>query len=556
MTQALEISGLRVEYPRDDGVFAAVDDLSLAIGAGEIHALVGESGAGKSTVGNCIMGLLDPPGRIAAGSIRVAGRALDTATGRVEGLRPGRDIGAIFQDPMTALNPLFTIGQQLCEGMRHHLKLGRAEARAKALELMRAVQIPDPEARLDQYPHQLSGGQRQRVVIASALSCDPDLLVADEPTTALDVSVQATILDLLRDLAQRRRLGVLLITHNMGVVAQISDKVTIMRHGRTVEHGASRDVLGNPTAEYARALIGAVPRLDRKLHRFPVIESQDEAETAAQARLAGRVQRPAGAGADLLSVENVGITYGGGLLGAPAFKAVTGASFAVKRGEIFGIVGESGSGKSSLASAIAGLLPIDEGRMLFKGAPLRMRRRQSERRAIQMIFQDPYSSLNPRMRTGAAVKEPLDFFGGDGLTPETLFQAVGLPAEAAGRYPHAFSGGQRQRISIARALAGQPDLLICDEPTSALDVSVQARVLNLLKDLRDRTGLTMLFISHDLSVVRQMCDRVAVMKSGRIVELEDAETLFTQPRDPYTRDLLSLIPTLDGLAPAPQPAGA
>ncbi|MGR3805203.1 dipeptide ABC transporter ATP-binding protein [Marinibacterium profundimaris] len=558
MTAALEIDGLRVEYPRgEDGTFAAVDDLSLVIGAGEIHALVGESGAGKSTVGNCIMGLLDPPGRITAGSIRVASRSLDIATGQVEGLRPGRDIGAIFQDPMTALNPLFTIGRQLCEGMRHHLKIGRSEARAKALELMRAVEIPDPETRFDQYPHQLSGGQRQRVVIASALSCDPGLLVADEPTTALDVSVQATILDLLRDLASRRKLGVLLITHNMGVVAQISDKVTIMRHGRIVEHGASRQVLGEPRADYARALIGAVPRLDRKLHRFPVTETQNTAETAAQARLAGRVRGATDEGTDLLSLDNVGITYGGGFFGAPGFKAVTGASFTVKRGEIFGIVGESGSGKSSLASAIAGLLPIDEGQMRFCGQPLKMRRGQSVRQAIQMIFQDPYSSLNPRLRTGAAIREPLDFFGaGDGLTPETLFEAVGLPQEAAGRFPHAFSGGQRQRVSIARALAGQPDLLICDEPTSALDVSVQARVLNLLKDLRDRTGLTMLFISHDLSVVRQMCDRVAVMKSGRIVELEEAETLFTRPRDPYTRDLLSLIPTLDGLAPAPQLAGA
>ncbi|MDF0595203.1 dipeptide ABC transporter ATP-binding protein [Psychromarinibacter halotolerans] len=558
MTEALQIEGLRVEYPRgDDTVMAAVDGLSLSIGPGEIHALVGESGAGKSTVGNCIMGLLDPPGRIASGSIRIAGRALNTATGRVDGLRPGRDIGAIFQDPMTALNPLFTIGQQLSEGMRHHLKIGKAEARAKALELLRSVEIPEPEKRLDQYPHQLSGGQRQRVVIASALSCDPDLLVADEPTTALDVSVQATILDLLRDLASRRKLGVLLITHNMGVVAQIADHVTIMRHGQTVESGPSRQVLGRPSADYAKALIGAVPRLDRKLHRFPVIEAQHEGEAAAQEQIAARVKRTVPEGTELLSVENVGITYGGGFLGGPGFKAVEGASFAVKRGEIFGIVGESGSGKSTLATAIAGLLPVSEGRMRFRGEPLRVRRPIPVRRAIQMIFQDPYSSLNPRMRTGAAIHEPLDFYDtGDGTTPETLVEAVGLPRDAAARYPHAFSGGQRQRISIARALAGQPDLLICDEPTSALDVSVQARVLNLLKDLRDRTGLTMLFISHDLSVVRQMCDRIAVMKSGRIVELEDAETLFTRPRDPYTRDLLSLIPTLDGLAAAPQPAGA
>jgi peptide/nickel transport system ATP-binding protein len=549
---ALALDALRVTY----GTFAAVDGLTLTIAPGEIHALVGESGAGKSTVGNCVMGLLDLPGRIASGSIHIAGRRLDTETGRAEGLRPGRDIGAIFQDPMTALNPLFTVGAQLAETMVHHLKITRAEARDKALDLLRAVELPDPERRLDQYPHQLSGGQRQRVVIAAALSCDPDLLVADEPTTALDVSVQATILDLLRDLATRRRLGILLITHNMGVVAQIADRVTIMRHGQTVEQGTSAQVLGAPRAAYARALIGAVPRLDRKLHRFPVLDKQSDAEARAQARLAA----PRGGTASntaLLELDDVGITYGGGIFGGKGFRAVEGATLSVRPGEIFGIVGESGSGKSTLASAIAGLMPLSHGAMRFDGAPLTLRRSKDTRRAIQMIFQDPFSSLNPRMRTGAALQEPLDVFSPDAnLTPALLAEAVGLPADTADRFPHAFSGGQRQRISIARALAGQPRLLICDEPTSALDVSVQARVLNLLKDLRDRTGLTLLFISHDLSVVRQMCDRVAVMKQGRIVELAQAETLFTDPQHAYTRELLSLIPTLDALAPAPLAKGA
>lgn len=557
MTRALQIENLRVEYPSTDTQsFTAVDDLSLSIGPGEIHALVGESGAGKSTVGNCVMGLLDPPGRIARGTIQIAGRSLDTATGKIEGLRPGRDIGAIFQDPMTALNPLFTIGDQLCETMRHHLKLGRAEARRQALELLQSVEIPDPEIRLNQYPHQLSGGQRQRVVIASALSCNPGLLVADEPTTALDVSVQATILTLLRELADRRKIGILLITHNMGVVAQIADTVTIMRHGATVESGPARAVLGHPEAPYARALIGAVPRLDCKLHRFPVIEAQNDGETAAQEKLSARTHLLGAGASDLLSVENIDITYGGGLLRGKGFHAVQGASFSVRPGEIFGIVGESGSGKSTLASAIAGLIPISNGRMAFKGQALEMRRNLAVRRAIQMIFQDPYSSLNPRMRIGQAIREPLECFDTqEELTPEALLEAVGLPGDASLRFPHAFSGGQRQRVSIARALAGRPNLLICDEPTSALDVSVQARVLNLLKDLRDQTGLSMIFISHDLSVVRQMCDRIAVMKSGKIVEMDDAETLFTQPRDPYTRSLLSLIPTLDTLAPAPQTAG-
>ncbi|MBS0126810.1 dipeptide ABC transporter ATP-binding protein [Thetidibacter halocola] len=556
---ALDIRNLRVEYPLPDSdSFVAVKDLSLHIAPGEIHALVGESGAGKSTVGNAIMGLLDRPGRIAAGSISVAGKAVDITTGRAQGIRQGRDIGAIFQDPMTSLNPLFTVESQLSETLRFHLGLDRGKARARALELLRAVEIPDPERRLKHFPHQLSGGQRQRVVIAAALSCDPDLLVADEPTTALDVSVQATILELLRKLASERKLGVLLVTHNMGVVAQIADTVTIMQNGEMVESGPTREVLSQPRAPYARALIGAVPRMDRRLPRFPVPGDHDQAESEAQTKVLGDAKRDTGpAGTDdLLRVEDLSVVYGAGRLfgrGEP-FKALDGASFSVRRGEIFGIVGESGSGKSTLAGCIAGLIKPTKGSMAFDGQSLGERRSKAMHRAVQMIFQDPYSSLNTRMRVGPAIQEPIDFFGladrGRSATEDAklLLQAVGLPVDAASRFPHAFSGGQRQRVSIARALASRPQLLICDEPTSALDVSVQARVLNLLKDLRDRTGLTILFISHDLSVVRQMCDRVAVMKNGRIVELGDAEALFDAPQDAYTRELISLIPTLDHLA--------
>jgi peptide/nickel transport system ATP-binding protein len=554
---ALEIRDLTVEYPRPGGgALAAVRGLSLTIAPGEIHALVGESGAGKSTVGNAVMGLLDAPGRIAGGSIAVAGRTVDLRTGRAEGIRPGKDIGAIFQDPMTSLNPLFTVESQLTETLRAHLPLGRAAARARALDLLRAVEIPDPERRLRHFPHQLSGGQRQRVVIAAALSCDPDLLVADEPTTALDVSVQATILALIRRLAAERRLGVLLVTHNMGVVAQIADRVTIMQDGAAVESGPTAEVLGAPRAPYARALIGAVPRMDRRLPRFPVPGERDAGEQAAQLKVlgAGAAGPGGGAGADLLRVEGVSVVYGGGLFGrGGAFRAVEEARFAVRRGEIFGIVGESGSGKSTLAGCIAGLIPPTSGTLSFGGQVLGRRRPAAVTRAIQMIFQDPYASLNGRMRIGRAIGEPIRHYrlaGPEGPEADaaTILRAVGLPPDAAGRFPHAFSGGQRQRVSIARALASRPELLICDEPTSALDVSVQARVLNLLKDLRDRTGLTILFISHDLSVVRQMCDRVAVMKSGRIVELAEAETLFTAPTHPYTSERLSLVPTLDHLA--------
>lgn len=554
---AVVIEGLRVEYPVADAApFVAVDGLSLSIEPGEVHALVGESGAGKSTVGNCVMGLLEKPGRIAAGQIVIDGRTVDARSGLADGLRPGRDIGAIFQDPMTSLNPLFTIEEQLGETMRHHLRLGRTEARERSLELLRAVEIPEPERRLRQYPHQLSGGQRQRVVIAAALSCGPRLLVADEPTTALDVSVQARVLTLLRDLARTRSLGVLLITHNMGVVAEIADRVTIMRHGKVIEQGPTRLVLSAPTSAYGRALIGAVPRLDSKLDRFPVTDPQGEREASAQARL-GRAAKSQLA-PSVLRVNDVDVVYGGGLFSRhPGYRAVEGASFTIERGEIFGIVGESGSGKSTLASVIAGLIAPTTGRMSFEGRDLTPRRPRALRQAIQMIFQDPYSSLNARMRVGRAIQEPVDFFRtADSGGAPTLIEAVGLPAEAGRRFPHAFSGGQRQRISIARALAAEPRLLICDEPTSALDVSVQARVLNLLKDLRDRTGLSILFISHDLSVVRQMCDRIAVMKAGRIVETADAETLFARPSDPYTRDLIRLIPTLDALAPVPSPLPA
>jgi peptide/nickel transport system ATP-binding protein len=540
---ALDISNLRVTYPRGGADFHAVRDLTLSIAPGEIHALVGESGAGKSTVGNAVMGLIDAPGRITGGTLAVAGRGVDRATGQAEGIRQGRDVGAIFQDPMTSLNPLFTIESQLSETMRFHLGLSRAKARDRALDLLRMVEIPDPERRLHHYPHQLSGGQRQRVVIAAALSCDPDLLVADEPTTALDVSVQATILTLIRGLATQRNLGVLLITHNMGVVAQIADRMTIMQHGEAVESGPVAEVLSNPQAAYARTLIAAVPRLSTPSARFGLADGDRPA-------IPNVICPKDKTATPILSVENLGVTFGGGLFGStPPFQALRDITFDIAPGEIFGIVGESGSGKSTLASCVSGLLAPTTGTMQFEGQPIPKKRSRDMARHIQMMFQDPYSSLNARMRVGRAIAEPIRLHGLTDTPPKDqvadLLRSTGLEAADATRFPHAFSGGQRQRVSIARALASRPRLLICDEPTSALDVSVQARVLNLLKDLRDDTGLTILFISHDLAVVRQMCDRVAVMKSGRIVELDEGEAVFTRPRDPYTRELLSLIPNLD-----------
>ncbi|WP_429810316.1 dipeptide ABC transporter ATP-binding protein [Ensifer sp. B1-9] len=552
----LDIRKLRVEYPLANGnTLTAVKDIDLTIRPGEIHALVGESGAGKTTVGNALMGLLQAPGKIAAGSIVIAGKEINLRTGRTEGIVPGRDVGAIFQDPMTSLNPLFTVESQLCEGMLTHLKLSSREAKARALELMKAVGIPEPERRLGSYPHQLSGGQRQRVVIATALACNPRLIVADEPTTALDVSVQAQILKLIRDLADERGVGVLLVTHNMGVVAEIADRVTIMQNGAVVESGSTREVLTAPKAPYARTLIAAVPPIDTRLDRLPVPSEETQVTLDARASVRRKSAKSETGSRDevVLCVRDLAVEYGGrGLLRkASVFKAVRGVSFDVRRGEIFGLVGESGCGKTTVANTIAGLVTQSAGSIDFQGTALGGRREKSVRQSLQMVFQDPYSALNPRLRINAAIAEPILFYKLASNAQEarqdarTLLEAVGLPADAGARFAHAFSGGQRQRIAIARALGPRPSLLICDEPTSALDVSVQAQLLNLLKDLRDLAGLSMLFISHDLAVIRQMCDRVAVMKAGQIVELSDTETLFTAPKHEYTRELLRLAPSVE-----------
>ena len=557
-TPVLDIRNLRVEYPLANGdTLVAVKDIDLVIRPGEIHALVGESGAGKTTVGNALMGLLQAPGKIVSGSIEIAGKPIDLRTGRTAGIVPGRDVGAIFQDPMTSLNPLFTVESQLCEGMLTHLKLSRAEARARALDLMKSVGIPEPERRLGSYPHQLSGGQRQRVVIATALACGPQLIVADEPTTALDVSVQAQILKLIRDLADERGVGVLLVTHNMGVVAEIADRVTIMQNGAVVESGSAREVLTSPKAVYARTLIAAVPPIEHRLERLPVPSEETQVTLDARASVRSKSTRSGTGSRDdvVLSVKDLAVEYGGRSLipgrKASVFKAVKGVSFDVRRGEIFGLVGESGCGKTTVANTIAGLVTQSSGSIDFQGTALGAKREKSVRKSLQMVFQDPYSALNPRLRINSAIAEPILFYKLASNAEEarqdarTLLEAVGLPADAGSRFSHAFSGGQRQRIAIARALGPHPSLLICDEPTSALDVSVQAQLLNLLKDLRDLAGLSMLFISHDLAVIRQMCDRIAVMKSGEIVELAETETLFTAPQHDYTKELLRLAPSLD-----------
>ncbi|SEL36561.1 peptide/nickel transport system ATP-binding protein [Roseovarius nanhaiticus] len=537
----LDIAGLSIRYPGDalQGVadHMAVREASLTIERGQIVSVVGESGAGKSTIAAAVMRLIDAPGRIETGRIMLDGTDLaQLPEARMRGLR-GRRIGAIFQDPLSSLNPVLTIGQQMIPAIMHAAEIGKSAARAKAIELLKQVAIPEPETRLRQYPHQLSGGQRQRIVIAIAISGEPDLLIADEPTTALDVSVQSEVLQVIERLARERQIGVLLITHDMAVVAEIADRVVVMQHGRVVEAGAKANVLFDPQESYTKALIASVPRSDTRMERF----AHDAPE----------------AGSDTIaSVQNVGVVFEGPRrLRAAARRevhALSDISLSIARGESLGIVGESGSGKSTLARVICGLQPVTRGRVTYEGRDITRLAvtpaMRSEVLQMQMVFQDPFASLNPRQRVLAALVEPQMVTGKAESRAAArdrginALELVGLSEADGAKYPHEFSGGQRQRISIARALVLDPDFLICDEPTSALDVSVQAQVLDLLGDLRSRLNLTLLFVSHDLAVVRQLCDRIAVMQQGQIREIGETEAIFDAPQHPYTQHLLATSP--------------
>ena len=564
----LEVRNLRIEYPSRYGVMAAVKDLSFSIEKGEILGVVGESGAGKSTIGNAIIDLLSPPGRIARGDVFLSGE-------KISGLSPdaireirGAKIGFIFQDPMTSLNPLFTVEQQLVETMLANTELKPDEAYEKALELMEAVGIPQPELRIKQYPHQFSGGMRQRVVIAIALCCDPDLIIADEPTTALDVSIQDQILQLIKKLCKERQVGCMLVTHDMGVVSNITDRVAVMYRGDLVEIGTTAQVLGAPKHPYTQSLISAVPRSDVKLVRFPLVSYIESAEQPASIDLKnhwlGQQQEQREYQGALLQVKDVSLRFTTKDSMFPSRREYVQAnnhvSFEINEGETFGLVGESGSGKSTIARVITGLYPPNEGQIIFEGIDLTALKSEKERRPfrrqMQMVFQNPYSSLNPRMKVADIIAEPIRFHHlaenerqiqdivGD------LLDHVGLGRQAGLKYPHEFSGGQRQRISITRALATRPRWLICDEPTSALDVSVQAQILNLLKDLQQELKLTMLFISHDLPVIRQMCDRIGVMQKGTLLEVAKTEDLFLSPQHEYSRKLISLMPEFKGMSRA------
>ena len=559
MTQPLlSLRGLTVSYPGADR--PAVASLDLDVGEAETVALVGESGCGKSTTALAILRLLSPAARV-AGRVLLDGRDLLALPEREITAVRGNDVSMIFQEPMTSLNPVHTVGEQVVEALRLHRALPAQAAISRAVELLDLVRIPEPQRRFHAYPHQLSGGQRQRVMIAMAIACSPRLLVADEPTTALDVTVQAQILELLDSLRRELSMSVLLITHDLGVVSRWADRVAVMHDGRKVEEQTAKALFEAPRHDYSRALLGAslsgmhargeAPHYRRA--RLPELRVERRADgTAASFRLAQpEPRRPApvktNAASPLIRVEGLDVIH---RTGRHAAHAVRDVSFSIAAGETVGLVGESGCGKSTLARAILRLSDHDGGRIVFDGtdiAGIARRRLRPWRGAMQLVFQDPYGSLNPRKTVGALLEDALRIHGvRDGRVrrerAHAMVERVGLPASALQRYPHEFSGGQRQRIGIARALIVQPRLLVCDEPVSALDVSVQAQVLNLIADLQAEYGLACLFISHDLGVVRYIADRVLVMKAGQLVESGDREQIWTAPAHPYTRQLLDAIP--------------
>ncbi len=524
----LEIHNLTVDLPPSGDREHAIENVSLALCRDEILCVVGESGSGKSVMARSILGLLPPRLHVSAGAIRFDGEdLLRVPAARLRQIRGGR-ISMIFQEPMTALNPLMTIGEQIDEVIEMHTELARKRRLDRVINILADVRLPEPERILHAYAHELSGGQRQRAMIAMALVLEPAVIIADEPTTALDVTTQAQILRLIKELQAEHHTGVLFITHDFGVVAEIADRVAVMQDGRIVEHGEAASVLNEPRHPYTRALIAAVPSLVPR-------------------------SRPAVGREALLRVRDLNKSYtsGGGLFGkfARVVHAARSVEFTIRRGETLGLVGESGSGKSTVARCVVRLTEADSGEVLLDGTDLlRLSRREMlpYRKRMQMIFQDPFASLNPRLTVDRLIAQGPIVHGAS--TEEAVARArellglVGLDPRAADRYPHEFSGGQRQRIGVARALALDPELLIADEPVSALDVSVQAQVLKLLAEIRDRFHLTMLFITHDLRVAAQVCDSVAVMQSGEIVEVGPTGQIFLDPQHPYTRELLDAVP--------------
>lgn len=568
----LEVKNLDISYPTRKETIVASKDVEFTLERGEILGIVGESGSGKSTIANAIINLIDPPGEITNGSIKIDNNELRDNEELIQKIR-GKKIGFVFQDPQTSLNPLFKIKDQLIETIQTHLNLGYQDALKKSIQLLKEVGIDNAEKRIEDYPHQFSGGMRQRVVIALAISCEPDLIIADEPTTALDVSIQYQILELLKDLTKKRNLGVIIITHDMGVIAETTNKVIVMRDGLIVEQGDTKELLTNPKSNEARSLVISVPPTNKKIDRFKLISPDGKEITSDSKNLTKNIIKTWGIRENknqkLLKLTDVtkifddrsfaiNISFGSKNESTDkVVKAVDNVSFELFEGETLGLVGESGSGKSTIAKIITGLVRPTNGEIFYNNISLYNSNRKYQidksRGQIQMIFQDPYSSLNPRFKVRDIISEPIKFFQKNISRNELaqnvydLIDIVGMTRQSLDRYPHEFSGGQRQRISIARALATRPRLLICDEPTSALDVSIQAQILNLLKDIQDELHMTILFISHDLPVIRQMCNRIVVLKNGSVCETKETEELFNNPEHPYTQELIRLMPKIESI---------
>ena len=552
----LEVRDLRVTFRLDKKTtFEAVKGISFNVPRNCTVALVGESGSGKSVSSLAVMGLLPPDNTIIdpASSIHFGGRDLLKLSIAERRTMCGKDISMIFQEPMSSLNPVFTVGFQIAEVLRQHMGMNRKQARARTLELLDEVGIPDPAAKIDAYPSQMSGGQQQRVMIAMAIACEPKLLIADEPTTALDVTIQKQIMDLIAALQKKHQMSVLFITHDLGLVGEIADQVIVMRHGEVRETGEVRQVFEAPQDSYTKALLHCRPSLDERPWRLPVIADYMEGKAGPGVEVKQRTRGYTPGDEPVLVVNNLSKSFytRAGLFGKREFQAVKDVSFTLPRGKTLGVVGESGSGKTTVGLTLLRLHQATGGTAMFHGKDLIAMPNKEYlpyKRRIQIIFQNPYASLNPRFTVGQILLEPMRIHKIGANDQERIAKAywllekVGLPEQAFHRYPHEFSGGQRQRIAIARCLTMQPEILVCDESVSALDVSVQAQVLNLLQDLQDEFGLSYIFISHDLSVVKYIADQVMVMHKGQVVELADSDELYRNPVHPYTRTLLSAIP--------------
>ncbi len=552
----LQVKDLRISFRTGkQSFFEAVNGISFSVPDNSTVALVGESGSGKSVSALAVMGLLPSSGTVidSGSEIRYDGKSLLKMKPEERRRLCGSEISMIFQEPMSSLNPVFTAGYQIGEALRLHMGMDARRARARAIELLGEVGIVDPERKVDAYPHQLSGGQQQRVMIAMAIACEPRLLIADEPTTALDVTIQRQIIELIRSLQKKRRMSVLFITHDLQLVSEIADEVIVMRYGEIREQAPARQIFESPSDAYTRALLLCRPPMDERPFRLPVIDDIMKSGTKTDHDEPERTRGYAKEDVTILEVRHLNKDFEvqTGFFGKKRFHAVKDVSFVLPKGKTLGIVGESGSGKTTLGLTLMRLHKADGGQVLFDGRDilsLPEKEFYPYKRRIQIVFQNPYASLNPRFTVGQILTEPLTIHntgstsaGRQDMAFEWL-RKVGLPDEAFYRYPHEFSGGQRQRIAIARCLTMQPEVLVCDESVSALDVSVQAQILNLLQDLQDEFGLSYLFISHDLSVVRYMADRIMVMRHGEVVEMADSDDIYRHPRHPYTRSLLAAVP--------------